>query len=57
MGREEGAMIFIFLLLPEMVNTLILLFELMCRSGISSIFIFIDYSAHLLEFVLFVLVI
>ena len=26
----EGAMIFIFLLLPEMVNTLILLLELMC---------------------------
>ena len=30
MEGGEGAMIFIFLLLPEMVNTLILLLELMC---------------------------
>ena len=29
-NKIEGAMIFIFLLLPEMVDTLILLLELMC---------------------------
>ena len=29
-NKMEGAIIFIFLLLPEMVNTLILLLELMC---------------------------
>ena len=51
----EGAMIFYISAFTR--NTLILLFEVMCRPGISSTCIFIDYSAQFLEFVLFVLVI